>query len=62
METDRMERTQGRVARVGFLVFGGIAYLGFHAAFLSIYGLNDLAFMLFFAWAFWAQSPQKQSA
>ena len=34
----------------------------FAGIFYSIYGLNDLAFMLFFAWAFWAQSPQKQSA
>ena len=28
----------------------------FAGIFYSIYGLNDIAFMLFFAWAFWAQS------
>ena len=31
----------------------------FAGAFFSIYGLNDFAFMLFFAWVFWSRRSEK---
>ena len=31
----------------------------FAGAFFSIYGLNDAAFMLFFAWVFWSRRSEK---
>ena len=33
----------------------------FAGAFFSIYGLNDVAFMLFFAWVFFSRRPDKQA-